>query len=227
MLTHVTGPVSRNELIWTDAVFLALENRVDGQADHLGIRLNTKDRKFKMVFLNHLKRMDPKEKNCLVMEILNDGSAYQKVLNKGNPFEMLTVEDVKTLAADPLVTIGAHTVNHEILTRIPLEDAVREIWQSKEALEKWTGQKILHFAYPDGKFNQMLAEKVRELGFKCAVRIGLRINRKNKPFELCRIGTAPTDDDTMFRAMINGIIPLKVEVRDIFRQIWASVKHLL
>jgi hypothetical protein len=31
----------------------------------------------------------------------------------------------------------------------------------------------------------------------------------------------------MFRAMINGIIPLKVEVRDIFRQIWASVKHLL
>jgi hypothetical protein len=214
-----TGPVSRNELIWTDAVFLALENRVDGQADHLGIGLNTKSRKSKMAFLNHLKRMDPKEKNCLVMQILNDGSAYQKVLNKGNPFEMLTVEDVKSLAADPLVTIGAHTVNHEILTRIPLEEAVREIWQSKEALEKWTGEKVCHFAYPDGKYNNQLSEAVQQIGFKSACRIGLMVNWSLKRYELCRIGTGSQDENYEFYAMVNGIIPLKIEVRNFIKNV--------
>ena len=64
------------------------------------------------------------------------------------------------MANDPLVTIGAHTVNHEVLTTMPFKEAVNEIKESRDILEQWTGKRILHFSYPDGKFNQTLANKV-------------------------------------------------------------------
>jgi peptidoglycan/xylan/chitin deacetylase (PgdA/CDA1 family) len=221
-----TGPVSRNELIWTDDVFLALETADAALTEHFGLGSNTKDREFKMSFLSRLKKMDYSKRNAIVAEILDLNTKPPTSFLGVNPFEMLTVEDVKTLASDPLVTIGAHTVNHEILTRMPIEQAAMEIRRSKDALEAWTGQEVLHFSYPNGEYNTALKDKVREIGFRSATRIGLRINWRKKPFELCRVGTDPTDDDTMFCAMVNGIIPFKIELKNAYRSPRSAFEHI-
>jgi peptidoglycan/xylan/chitin deacetylase (PgdA/CDA1 family) len=69
--------------------------------------------------------------------------------------------------------IGAHTVNHPILSSIDLVTARAEISQGKRALEEMIGERVPLFAYPNGKPNaDYRAEHValvKDLGFEGAV----------------------------------------------------------
>ncbi|MFO1257181.1 MAG: polysaccharide deacetylase family protein [Gammaproteobacteria bacterium] len=62
---------------------------------------------------------------------------------------MMTVTDIQQLALEG-VEIGAHTVTHPILSKIPFEVAETEIMESKLFLEGILGQSIKYFAYPNG-----------------------------------------------------------------------------
>ena len=80
--------------------------------------------------------------------------------------------EIAQLAADPLVTIGAHTVTHCILKKVG-EDAVRsEMRESAAVLEAALGKRPQHFSYP---FGDPTSAGPREfaiagaLGFKTAV----------------------------------------------------------
>jgi peptidoglycan/xylan/chitin deacetylase (PgdA/CDA1 family) len=82
-------------------------------------------------------------------------------------------EEIVQLAADPLVTIGAHTVNHPILKKLPNDAAVRaEIEMSRSVLEAALGKRPRHLAYPVGDATSAGPREFRiaaELGFKTAV----------------------------------------------------------
>jgi len=67
------------------------------------------------------------------------------------------------------ITFGAHTVNHTILTNIPLEQAKQEIAQSKMDIENILGKEVNTFSYPNGDSNPELIKLVEEIGFSCAV----------------------------------------------------------
>ena len=64
--------------------------------------------------------------------------------------DVLTQAQVRVLAADPLVTIGAHCVSHQRLLGMSDADAAREIEESRRVLEGWTGKELRHMAYPFG-----------------------------------------------------------------------------
>ncbi len=63
---------------------------------------------------------------------------------------MLSWQQVAELAADPLVTIGAHTVHHCRLKELPPESVRREILVSRQVIEQHIGGPVRHFAYPFG-----------------------------------------------------------------------------
>jgi len=69
--------------------------------------------------------------------------------------------------------IGAHTVSHPILAKIPLGRAREEISAGRDSLERLIGARVPLFAYPNGKPGRdYLPEHVslvRELGFDAAV----------------------------------------------------------
>jgi peptidoglycan/xylan/chitin deacetylase (PgdA/CDA1 family) len=69
--------------------------------------------------------------------------------------------------------IGAHTVHHPILARLPAEQARREIADGRDALEALIGAPVRSFAYPNGKpgtdYMADHARMARELGFAAAV----------------------------------------------------------
>ncbi len=65
-------------------------------------------------------------------------------------------------------TIGAHTMNHVALARVPRWRARAEMLQSKQALEQMVGHRVLEFAYPYGSFNGYLAGQARAMGFESA-----------------------------------------------------------
>lgn len=82
-------------------------------------------------------------------------------------------EEIAQLAADPLVTIGAHTVNHVMLKKISTESTARsEMEMSREVIEAALGVRPLHLAYPVGNPTSAGQREFRiagELGFKTAV----------------------------------------------------------
>ena len=81
--------------------------------------------------------------------------------------------EIVDLAADPLCTIGAHTVNHMMLRKVPGDAIVRaEMEMSRAVLEAALGKRPEHLAYPVGDSTSAGPREFRiaaELGFKTAV----------------------------------------------------------
>lgn len=59
-------------------------------------------------------------------------------------------DQLKEMSSDPLVTIGAHTVNHLPLATLDRQTALREMVESKRILEEKLQIPVDHLAYPYG-----------------------------------------------------------------------------
>lgn len=85
---------------------------------------------------------------------------------------MMQEVDVRALIQAGM-DIGAHTVNHPILSRLPVAEARQEIATSKQTLESITGRPVHLFAYPNGNpgvdYGEAHVAMVREIGFEAAV----------------------------------------------------------
>jgi peptidoglycan/xylan/chitin deacetylase (PgdA/CDA1 family) len=69
------------------------------------------------------------------------------------------------------IEMGAHTVSHPILTRIPLSQAEDELLRSKQKIEEEIGKPVGSFAYPNGgvdDFSPDVVSLVKKMGFELA-----------------------------------------------------------
>lgn len=64
--------------------------------------------------------------------------------------EAMTWEEVRTLDAAPLATIGAHTLDHFAVRKLDEEDALREMTESRRRIGEETGRVPEFFCYPYG-----------------------------------------------------------------------------
>jgi peptidoglycan/xylan/chitin deacetylase (PgdA/CDA1 family) len=85
-------------------------------------------------------------------------------------------DDLRTLAADPLCTIGAHTLTHPLLGTQDEITARREMAQSKAILEDKLQLPVRHIAYPVG---DALAAGTRE--FALAKELGFETGVTTRP----------------------------------------------
>ncbi len=86
--------------------------------------------------------------------------------------EMLDWDGLRQLAADPLVTIGSHTIGHYALAKLPAERVRQEVLGDIDRLEAELGERPRHFAYPYGYEAAADAREfaiLRELGVASAV----------------------------------------------------------
>jgi peptidoglycan/xylan/chitin deacetylase (PgdA/CDA1 family) len=105
---------------------------------------------------------------------------------------MMCRSDIKGLS-DAGMELGAHTVNHPILSKTAPDEARSEIATSREHLEELTGAGITTFAYPNGRpdedFTRDHAAMVKECGFENAVSTSRAVaDVTSDPYELPRIG---------------------------------------
>lgn len=66
------------------------------------------------------------------------------------------------------IDFGSHGMWHEMLTRLPYEEARREVFDSKAELERLLGKPVRFFAYPNDDFNPRIAGLVSEAGYTAA-----------------------------------------------------------
>jgi peptidoglycan/xylan/chitin deacetylase (PgdA/CDA1 family) len=81
-------------------------------------------------------------------------------------------DELRSLAREPDLTIGAHTLSHPILAKQDASTAAREIAGGKALLERRLTRRIDHFAYPFGDRSAATTREfrlAREAGFATAV----------------------------------------------------------
>lgn len=106
----------------------------------------------------------------------------------------LDTNELRTLAADPLCTIGAHTVSHPHLSQLPIDAQLHEIQTSQLQLQTILNCPIKHFSYPHGDHNDQTIDICRQIGFLTAVTTNGRTVRNNyKPMQLDRLNIVQPD----------------------------------
>jgi len=95
--------------------------------------------------------------------------------------------------------IGGHTYHHVKLPRLSIEQAEKEIVESKRRLEEITGSELLSFCYPYGRFNDQVISIVKGAGFIGARTMKSLTRSIEDPFKM---GTTVPAADWLFVAHI-------------------------
>lgn len=100
----------------------------------------------------------------------------------------LTWDELRELAASPLITIGAHTRTHPQLAKKSAARVRDELDGCKADLESHLGLIVRHLAYPSGSYNKDTLKQAEASGYVTAVTVhfGTR-ERADKLLELPRV----------------------------------------
>lgn len=129
--------------------------------------VSIEQRKRAVVFLeNHLKYMSLSVRDEFLLQL----ELQAKVQPEAIP--VMSAEELR-LIHNRGFSIGAHTVNHPILSMSSLSEAETEIATSREILEGMIGGPVTAFAYPNGRpgidFGLEHVRMVERAGYTCAV----------------------------------------------------------
>ncbi|HYG60548.1 MAG TPA: polysaccharide deacetylase family protein [Symbiobacteriaceae bacterium] len=103
------------------------------------------------------------------------------------------------------IEFGGHTVDHVSLSSVEPEEARRQIFASRDQLERLSAAPLAHFCYPFGHFNQTVEGFVREAGYRssCLEQAG-PISPGTDPLRLTRVGVLGTDTLRDFALKVQG-----------------------
>lgn len=208
-------PDRLGELWW-----IALE-AVIARNDRIGLVINGRDRKFdcetvaEKRTLYHdlywwLRNRSTEAEMCDVVRRL--AAFYQVDVAAFCKEVCLDWSELDQLAADPLVTIGAHTVNHPILGRLTKDAARSEMELSGSVIEAALTVRPAHLSYPYGDHAACGTrdfELAAELGFKTAVtsRAGVLFARHRQ--RMTALPRIPVDGEFQrmryLRVLLSGI----------------------
>lgn len=140
-----------------DLWWIVLENALR-KADHIAVTIAGEARRFvtdtaaakSAAFRSlywPLRSLPEPEMRAIVRQIAADAGYDPSSLCRDL---ILSWDEIRALAQDPLVTFGAHTKGHLALAKLPVDDAREEIRQSVARVEKELGVPCRHFAFPYG-----------------------------------------------------------------------------
>jgi peptidoglycan/xylan/chitin deacetylase (PgdA/CDA1 family) len=113
-------------------------------------------------------------------EKITDGKFFQHDLDKlGHGLPNMSWDNIREMQRDGL-DFGSHTVSHANLGKISLDEAERELTESKATIEQELGHEQVLFAYPFGAptdINEAARDKVAEVGYACCCSAYGGINR--------------------------------------------------
>jgi len=119
--------------------------------------------------------------------------------------QCLSISQVKNLASEGLIEVGAHSVSHPVLSTLSINDQRAEICGSRDRLSTWIARPIGVFAYPygtKGDYTSATAAIVREAGFSlaCANFTDVVMKREDL-FQLPRVIVRDWDQDRFADAL--------------------------
>ena len=126
----------------------------------------------------------------------------------------LTWDQVRFLSSHPLVTIGAHTVNHQNLKTLREEEVISEIRVSAGKIEEITGKQVDYFAYPFGGIAEAAGREYR-IARACGLKMAFTANNGSlfkyhsaKLFSLPRLTLNENWTVSHIDLYVNGLTPV-------------------
>ncbi len=123
---------------------------------------------------------------------------------------VLSWDDIAELAKDPIVTIGAHTLNHYNLRYLSEEHAINEMMGSKEMLESKISRDVKHFSYPFGEYSTREIDLARRCNFLTTTtteNANVFYEHVDHMFTLPRISVNVLTNKRVLNLMVNGFFP--------------------
>ena len=143
---------------------------------------------------------------------------YKYGQNKSDERLFMNWDEIRDLSKSKLVTIGAHTDTHPVLSHLDDQTAIKEIKLSRDVLQSRINREIRHFAYPFGEFEDISSRDVhitKQIGFTSAVTARndfLRNEKEKDLFILPRVFYG-------FRFNLN-----RIQLKFFARQIYKTIK---
>jgi len=155
--------------------------------------------------LTDLKTLEPPSRDNIVEDIICDlNTSHKKAPYNITP---LTIHDLYELADCSLITIGAHSHDHEILPRLSGDDARESIEKSIELLESWINRRVYFFSYPNGDYSDHVIKILKENGFQCSLTtMPGSWEKGDSLFKIPRIGIGRYDSLENFKVRVSGVI---------------------
>jgi peptidoglycan/xylan/chitin deacetylase (PgdA/CDA1 family) len=114
-------------------------------------------------------------------------------------------EVLRTIADQPLVRIGSHSVSHPDFRRLDDMQARAELTGSKVALEDILGRAVTSFSFPHGAYTERSLDLAKECGYSRAFTIEpLPLKDPCERFSIGRVRVEPHDWPIEFRLKALG-----------------------
>jgi peptidoglycan/xylan/chitin deacetylase (PgdA/CDA1 family) len=157
------GPQSFKLVIRGESLQLDLGSEPPARVDGTTHAASLTKRRAALWTLRQALRLAGEEERRLAMVSLRSIFAERNYLTGVG--RAMTSDEVRTIACDGLVSIGAHTVTHPVLIGLSAATYRFEIVNSKRACEALIGAPVTAFAYPYGDFDAEAREAVKAAGF--------------------------------------------------------------
>lgn len=168
----------------------AITINTGGETDYVDTRTTSEKKEAFRALYWQMRRMPETDRLALLHSF---AAAYGYDLDGQCRELIMDWQELRQFAEDPLCTIGAHTVHHYELAKLPVDQARHEMTQSADILLAQFGRRPVHFSYPLGgplSAGQREFDLARELGFRSAVTTrpsGLYARHAQNPQALPRI----------------------------------------
>lgn len=206
-----TGQIADRQPYWFDRIMNALQGegqrRINLKEEGLGawnIGPGRGVSRWQAIsdLLERLKTLPPHQREALTDRVVVQAAP---VTLPKHPVGPMRLSQLRQMASEPLITIGAHSHCHNLLDQIPPDQAAASIARSRQLLQDWTGREIRHFAYPNGNHNAALHDELARQGFRSATVLDNALTpRGAPPMALSRIGVGRYDSLARLRLRMVG-----------------------
>lgn len=124
---------------------------------------------------------------------------------------MMNWDQVREMSSNGM-EFGGHTINHPILSSLPLDQARVEIEGSKADIESEIGKQIFSFAYPNGKradLDPSIENLVKDAGFRAAFTLlngpTSQLEARQNPYAIRRIFIGNHHTLPQFATLLNPL----------------------
>ena len=181
--------------LWTDLMrYVLLETTSDSVKiafygeDECEVNLNGKKQRLEIAsrINSRLKKLPNEQKEAKIKEIAEILNVEIPALPTGE-FAPMSWEQAREMDAEN-VRLESHTATHPILPNVSGDRLELELTTSKARLEEVLERQIEHFCYPNGSFNSVVWQAVKNANYKCAATTNYGFNERSaNPFLLNRI----------------------------------------
>ena len=114
-----------------------------------------------------LKSRPNSEREEIILQLLDSAGMRGGLSTNGTADSTMTWAEIRFLRAAGVI-FGSHTKSHQMLTRIPLGEAQREVTEAKEEIEKTLECRCVLFSYPNGDWSWQVRNLVGQAGYRLA-----------------------------------------------------------